>query len=243
MSGDDASPSDKTPAEAFDELADAYAASIDTKPHNAYYDRPALLSLAPDMAGRLVLDAGCGPGAYMEALLDLGADVAGFDASPRMIGHAKARLGRGAKVLRADLSRALPFADLAFDGVLAALSLDGVEDWNRVFREFRRVLKPGGWVLFSAGHPSFDAQYFDTEAYFSIERVECDWTGFGETVRMPSYRRSIQEFFMPIINAGLRIDAVLEPLPTRAFRAADPERYRALTRRPCFLCVRACNPA
>jgi hypothetical protein len=45
--------------EAYQELADAYAAKIDTKPHNAYYDRPALLSLLPDLEGKKVLDAGC----------------------------------------------------------------------------------------------------------------------------------------------------------------------------------------
>jgi hypothetical protein len=48
--------------EAYSCLADAYAARIDTKAHNAYYDRPAVTSLLPPVAGKRVLDAGCGPG-------------------------------------------------------------------------------------------------------------------------------------------------------------------------------------
>ena len=48
--------------EAFEQLAEAYARLVDTKPHNAYYERPATLSLLPDVAGLRVLDAGCGPG-------------------------------------------------------------------------------------------------------------------------------------------------------------------------------------
>jgi hypothetical protein len=52
--------------EAYEELAKPSAAPVDTKPHNAYYERPATLSLLPDVAGLNVLDAGCGPGAYSE---------------------------------------------------------------------------------------------------------------------------------------------------------------------------------
>ncbi len=36
--------------QAYDVLAEAYAARIDTKPHNAYYERPATLSLLPDVS-------------------------------------------------------------------------------------------------------------------------------------------------------------------------------------------------
>jgi hypothetical protein len=34
--------------DAYQALAEAYAAVIDTKPHNAYYERPATLSLMPE---------------------------------------------------------------------------------------------------------------------------------------------------------------------------------------------------
>ena len=53
-------------------LADDYARLIDTKPHNAYYERPATLALLPDVNGMHVLDAGCGPGIYAEELLKRG---------------------------------------------------------------------------------------------------------------------------------------------------------------------------
>ena len=36
----------------YQELASAYAEKIDTKPHNAYYERPAMLSLLPEIAGQ-----------------------------------------------------------------------------------------------------------------------------------------------------------------------------------------------
>lgn len=78
-----------------------------------------------------------------------------------------------------------------------------------------------------------------TESYFTIEHVECTWSGFGQRVRMPSVRRSLQEIMMPVIKAGFRLSAVVEPKPTEDFRQADPVRYASLMHRPAFLCVQA----
>ena len=55
--------------QAYDQMAEAYARKVDTKPHNAYYDRPAVQSLLPDLTGKTVLDAACGTGVYTEWLL------------------------------------------------------------------------------------------------------------------------------------------------------------------------------
>lgn len=57
---------------AYETLAERYAALVDTKAANAYYERPSTLSLLPDVRGKRVLDAGCGPGSYSEWLVALG---------------------------------------------------------------------------------------------------------------------------------------------------------------------------
>lgn len=231
--------------DAYQKLADSYAAKIDTKPHNAYYDRPAMLGLLPDVQGKRVLDAGCGPGVYAENLVMRGAIVDACDASERMLELAAERLGdlvpQGKVCLhRLDLTRPLTlFSDEAFDVVNAPLCLDYIEDWTSLFREFCRVLKPGGYLQYSAGHPSFDAEYFKTDNYFSVEQVECTWTGFDVKVSMPSYRRSLAQAINPVMEAGLVLDRVLEPQPTDDFLKADPRRYRLLMHRPGFICVRA----
>ena len=154
--------------EAYEKLADAYAAQSDTKPHNAYYERPAMFSLMPDLNGRDVLDAGCGPGAYAEHLVSAGAKVVSVDASDRMLDLARERVGDQVEFHQLDLSKPLTlFRDQQFDFVNAPLCLDYIEDWHAVFSEFFRVLKPGGHVLFSCGHPTFEAQYYHCLLYTS----------------------------------------------------------------------------
>ena len=117
--------------EAYEKLADSYSARAPTKPHNAYYERPATMGLLGDVAGRRVLDAGCGPGVYAEELLARGAEVTGLDASERMIELARERLRGRAEVRRANLEEPLPWlANDSFDLVVSTLVMDCVEDWG-----------------------------------------------------------------------------------------------------------------
>ncbi len=228
--------------QAYEQLADRYAARADTKPHNAYYDRPAVISLLPDVRGLKVLDAGCGPGIYAEWLVTKGAQVIGFDVTPRMIELARERVGNRAEFRVADLNQPLSFAASAtFDVVLCPLVLDYILDWRAAFCEFYRVLKPGGLVVVSYAHPA--AEFFihwPHDNYFETELRELTFRGFGEPhVRVKTYRRSLSDSLNPIIQAGFMLDHILEPQPTADFKQVDPKIYEELMRRPAFLCVRA----
>ena len=227
--------------EAYETLAEAYAAVVDTKPHNAYYERPATLSLMPEVKDKRVLDAGCGPGVYSEWLIECGAKVVAIDASPKMVELAKRRLGSTTDVRQEDLSKPLTFLDsLSFDVVLCPLVLEYIEDWHSVFAEFYRVLRPQGHIVFSVTHPFFDYNYFKSSNYFETELVDGEWRGF-ESVRvfMPSFRRSLSATFNPLVEAGFHLERILEPKPTDEFKKADPKHYEELSQQPCFLCIRA----
>jgi SAM-dependent methyltransferase len=226
--------------DAYQALAEAYAAAVDTKPHNAYYELPAMLSLMPDVAGLKVLDAGCGPGRYSEWLIEHGADVLAVDASPKMIELANRRLKGRVPIKQADLTKPLDFLeDAFFDLVLCPLVLDYIEDLRRLFREFHRVLKVGGFFLFSLSHPFSDCNVDRQTSYFDTEEIGMVWNGFATKVYMPNIRRPMAELINPLLETGFQLDHMLEPLPTLAFKAADPEEYEKLLRKPGFLCVRA----
>jgi SAM-dependent methyltransferase len=227
--------------DAYEALAESYAAVIDIKPHNAFYERPATLSLLPEVKNQRVLDAGCGPGVYSEWLLAHGAEIVAIDASPKMVVLAKERLGVAADVRQADLGKPLSFLDSSyFDLVLSPLVLEYIEDWRSTFAEFYRVLRPSGYLVFSVTHPFFDFLYFKSNRYFDTELVGTQWRGVDPvSVHMPSFRRSLEETLNPLIEAGFRLERILEPKPTPEFKSADPRHYEELSRQPCFLCIRA----
>jgi SAM-dependent methyltransferase len=226
---------------AFNQLAEAYAAKAGTKPHNAYYDRPAVLSLLPPVEGRRVLDAGCGPGVYSEILTSRGAAVIGVDVCPRMVELANMRLQGKASFRVADLEKPLDFfADESFDLVVSALALDYVRDWDAVFKEFFRILADPGHLVLSVGHPADEFyRLHPNGSYFAVEPVSYEWRSFGPPVVVPYYRRSLQAMVEPLLGAGFVLERLLEPRPVPQFQEVDPSGYAKLMRRPCFLCLRA----
>lgn len=123
----------------YDLIAEGYAAENETSLANAYYERPAILALAGDVAGRRILDAGCGSGPLSAALRDRGAIVTGIDISAGMLERAR-RLGDDARLQQADLGSPLPFPDNAFDDVMASLVLHYLEDWTAPLAENPRKL-------------------------------------------------------------------------------------------------------
>jgi ubiquinone/menaquinone biosynthesis C-methylase UbiE len=233
----------------YEQFAERYAVAVETKVHNAHYERPATLSLLPNVEGLWVLDAGCGPGIYTEWLLQRGAQVVACDVTAQMVEIAKRRVGNRAEIHRADITQPLTFAaDETFDLVLCPLVLDNIADWQPVFAEFFRVLRPGGTLVFSCGNPTGDFLYTQRKQltpghYFAVEQFTMEWRGFGEPYPvMTSYRRPLQAILNPLVQAGFMLEQLLEPQPTEQFRLADPVDYAKLMREPGFLCVRSRKP-
>ena len=226
--------------DAYEVLAEAFAAVVDTKPHNAYYERPATISLLPEVKGKRVLDAGCGPGVYSEWLIEHGAEVVAVDASPKMVKLAKQRLGKKADVRQANLAEPLPSLESSsFDLVVSPLVLDYIQDWRSTFAEVYRVLRPSGHFVFSVTHPLFDYIYFKSNNYFETELVSVEWRGFESVrVHMPSFRRPLSEALNPLIEVGFFLERIIEPKPTEEFKNADPKHFEELSRQPCFICIR-----
>jgi len=226
--------------EAYETLAERYAALADSKAENAYVERPAMIDLLPDIEGKRVLDAGCGPGWYSEWLVDHGAWVVAIDVSPKMVELAKRRLGARVEVHQADLSKPLDFLeDASFDLILCPLVLDYIRDWEGVFKEFFRLLRPAGRLIFSVEHPFTKFCLHGRGDYFATELVEVEWKGFGTPVRMPSYRRSLGAMISALAEAGFVVELIIEPRAVAELKHRAPAAYESLSKRPGFLCIRA----
>jgi len=220
----------------YDSFAEAYTASNETNLVNAYYERPAMLALAGDVAGRRILDAGCGSGPLLAALRDRGAIVTGFDSSAGMLEQARRRLGDDADLRVAELGRPLPFPDAAFDDVIAALVLHYLEDWGPALAELRRVLKPGGRLIASVDHPfaivGLQRAAGQKADYFATYDWTEDWSMGGQTVPMRFWNRPLHAMTDAFTAAGFRISVISEPDPVPEARELFPE----LAEKPRFLC-------
>jgi len=98
------------------------------------------------LRGARVLDCGCGAGAYVLALVELGADAHGIEYSDAKVSKF-VELGREVhRVRQGDLEH-IDFEDRSFDLALLNEVLEHVPDDLGALREVFRVLKPGGTVV------------------------------------------------------------------------------------------------
>jgi SAM-dependent methyltransferase len=104
--------------------------------------------LEPDsLAGKCVLDGGCGMGRYLRVAAEAGARVVGIDLSEAT--RAARDITRDyleAHVLRGDLLRT-PFAAGSFDHIYSLGVLDHTPDPRSAFLELATLLKPGGRIV------------------------------------------------------------------------------------------------
>jgi toxoflavin synthase len=182
--------------------------------------RPFVLSLCEPLVGAAVLDAGCGEGFMARHLRQRGArTVEGIDISAGMLGAAQAAeqahpLGiTFALATVVDLSR---FPDAAFDLVLAVAVLNylSLADTVTALGEIRRVLRPGGRLVFAVPHPALPflrppapPLFFDRAAcgYFSGRGHEFHgqmWRRDGRAVPVRCVHKTLADYFDALTHAG-----------------------------------------
>jgi SAM-dependent methyltransferase len=198
---------------------------------------PALLELLP-APGRATLDLGCGEGRLARILTERGHSVVGVEGSPALA--AAARTASPELEVHVGDAADLPFADAAFDLVVASMTLLNFDDMPGAVREVARVLEPGGRFCMSLVHPWNSLKelpdYFAERAYGETrERGGLAMTFYDTHRPLEAYARALEA-------AGLAIEAIREPVPDDDHVAAHPsvERWR---RTPVFLVMRACRPA
>lgn len=117
-------------------------------------EMPGLTKRLEDAGARRVLDAGCGTGRHVAALLGRGFDAHGFDASEEMLERARAFVGEPERFHpwrlgdepTAELLEAAPFDAVIALGNVWSLILTG-EDVRGSCAAFHRLVRPGGLVL------------------------------------------------------------------------------------------------
>ncbi len=183
--------------------------------------READARLLGGVAGRRVLEIGCGAAQCSRWLAEQGAQVVALDVSAAQLAQSR-RIDAGREpapvpLLQADAS-ALPLADASVD--LACSAYGGVPfvaDSARVMCEVARVLRPGGRWVFSVTHPIRWAlpddpgegglvvrtSYFDRTPYVELDA--------GGGVIYVEHHRTLGDRVREISAAGLVLVDLVEP--------------------------------
>lgn len=202
---------------------------------------PAILHLLGDVAGKHILDAGCGHGYLSRLLARLGALVTGVESAAVPFGYAVGREETeplGVRYFQFDLSR-LGDLDVAFDAVVANMVLLDIPDWRAALKNCVHALRPEGSLVYSLHHPCWVPGNFD------------EWSGRGaveiaeylnEYVQdiggvAPNFHRPLSAYINETIRLGCDLYEVAEPkLGTAEMESPDQE---LLTRVPNFIVIGA----
>jgi SAM-dependent methyltransferase len=182
--------------------------------------REAEAHLLGEVAGRRVLEVGCGAAMCSRWLRVQGAEPVALELSGRMLRHAAAaaaRTGVAVPLVQADAQR-LPFAAGSFHLACTAFgAVPFVADSAAVMREVARVLRPGGVWAFATTHPLrwvfpddpgpaglvARTPYFDRTPY-----VEVDESG---TPTYVEHHRTLGDRVRELVAAGLEVVDLIEP--------------------------------
>lgn len=199
---------DNSPA-AYDEVADAYSRALD--PEGAGLDDPVLTELVGDVAGRDVLSLACGQGQDARLLTRLGATVTGVDVSEEMLRYARRHEAddrRRIAYVHGDAQDLTTFADQSFDGVVCHMALMDIPGLAPTVASVARVLRQGGWFVFSIVHPCYGA-HVETVMDYLLDhryrkRVPPDW------LPTHAYHRPLGTYIGELTRVGFRIERVIE---------------------------------
>ncbi len=108
-----------------------------------------------DLKGKKLLGLASGGGQQMPIFAALGAECTVLDYSEKQLENEKLvaeREGYPIRIVRADMTKPLPFEDGEFDLIFHPTSNCYVEEVKPIWRECWRVLKPGGYLISGLSH-------------------------------------------------------------------------------------------
>ena len=163
------------------------------------YEEPFVHGILDGLPPGVALDAACGTGRHTEYLAKRGHRVIGVDSSPDMLERARTRVPQ-AEFHEADLHR-LPLPDDHVDVVVCALALAHLPDFRPAFREFARVLRPGGHLIVTDVHHEIVA----------LGSVPHTRSATGQPQLIPSYRHRASDYLDAALPLGLQVRRCEEP--------------------------------
>ena len=222
-------------------LSTAYVLSSPYDPIAAWYDEgirrggsihdlvlPALVELIGNTRGRKICDLACGQGVLARRLAGQGAKVVGVDLSLELLKIAQKEEQSdplGITYLQDDAQHLHGLADATFDGVVCNLALMDIPNLPRAAHAIRRILRPGGWFVFTLLHPcapvsSAEGTLLHAFHDYFEEGFWCSSNPTSVRGRVGAYHRTLSTYLNSFLTAGLYLEQVMEPQATGPFAAS-----------------------
>jgi len=188
-----------------DQVADAFgstaASYLTSHVHATGADLQTLAAAIQSTPGAVVLDMGCGAGHASFAVAPHAKSVVAYDIAPQMlatVAAAASEHGLGNISTQQGAAETLPFDAASFDWVISRMSAHHWHDVPKALAEVRRVLKPGGKVLFidiaGGDHPLLDTHLQAVELLRDGSHIrdyrDDEWLALFEAA---GFRASIRE--------------------------------------------------
>lgn len=206
----------------WESSAEAWIRSVDEGDINRdHLLDPVMLELCGEVAGRAVLDVGCGEGRFCRMLAERGAQTTGIDPIGGMIAAARRRQPAGS--FHSCHAEYLPFDDNHFDVTVSYITLLDIDGYHEAIAEMARVTKSGGSIVianvssFATASPHMwwrgenNEKLFWTLDHYMTERPEwVEWSG----IRVHNWHRPLSAYMKAFLKNGLILEVFDEPTPT-----------------------------
>ncbi len=217
--------------------AEAYAARCSKygDPCKEVLLTPTVVELLGPVAGKRILDAGCGEGFLSRLLAERGASVVAVDFSDEMLKFARERTPSALDVAyaHADFAQLDMLPGESFDIVVSVTAIQDVPDYESAIAEAYRCLIPGGFSVLALMHPCFSSEggwvkdadgrklYWKVDNYFHEGPREvhvCD----GVEKDVVYFHRTLTSYIRATRRAGFIVDDFVEARPSPVLLEKDP---------------------
>jgi ubiquinone/menaquinone biosynthesis C-methylase UbiE len=188
---------------------------------------PVVLELLGNLQGAEICDLACGQGMLARRLAEHGANVLGIDLSLELLKIAQREEQietLGISYLHGDAQHLYGVPDDTFDGMVCNLALMDIADLSSVACTVQRILRPGGWFVFTIVHPCAPVSSGEGTLLHAFHDyfAEGFWSSSNLSSvrgRLGAHHRTLSTYLNSFLKTGLFLERVMEPQATGPFAA------------------------
>lgn len=216
---------------------------------NLIEEKPAILSLFPDLTNKKILDLGCGKGENCVIFSKMGAEeVVGVEPSARLLEIAN-NTNKYSNISYINIdTNEIDKLDDKYDIIFSSLQVHFIKDFGQMLKNIYGLLKENGYFIFSQEHPLTTAPisgihwtrddkmnilHYDLTDYSRNGERIISWIINGKT----KYHRCISDIINSLIEEGFILEKILEPVPPKELIEKLPY-YEKSMHKPNYLIIK-----